>query len=76
MALHKLTHFLVGFMRRESGVHRGQSIPGPTMPVRFVVTPMLVMVMVPMVVLTLMLVRVAVNHHLAMLAIHLALQTG
>jgi len=43
------------------------------MPVRFVVTPMLVMVMVPMVVLTLMLVRVAVNHHLTMLAIHLAL---
>ena len=43
------------------------------MPVRFVLTPMLVMVMVPMVVLALMLVRVAVNHHLAMLAIHFAL---
>ena len=26
MALHKLTHFLVGFMRRESGVHRERSI--------------------------------------------------
>ena len=73
MALDKMTQNGGIHASGSGGIQRSTSIPGPTVPVILGVTSVFVMVMVPMVVLALMLMRVAVDHHLAVLAIHLAL---